>query len=98
MLLGSFLGAYPRLADVCAADSSRYSQARKEEEAVRLLEEMVATGLKPERRVLSSMIVAHSWGSITDMRRCACKPGGSGGFNGWSTAVLHRRRQKNTPF
>lgn len=37
---------------------------------MRLLEEMVARGLKPERKTLSSMIVAHSWGSIEDMRRC----------------------------
>eukprot|EP00752_Nemacystus_decipiens_P008835 g7885.t1 len=50
-----------------------YSQAKKEEEAVRLLEEMVARGLKPERRTLSSMIVAHSWGSVEDMRRVAAE-------------------------
>lgn len=48
---------------------NRYSQGRKEGEAVRLLEEMVAKGLQPERKTLSSMIVAHSWGSVEDMRR-----------------------------
>ncbi|CAM9693882.1 unnamed protein product, partial [Ectocarpus sp. 8 AP-2014] len=46
-----------------------YSQGRKEGEAVRLLEEMTVKGLQPERKTLSSMIVAHSWGSVEDMRR-----------------------------
>eukprot|EP00903_Cladosiphon_okamuranus_P019949 g18333.t1 len=46
-----------------------YSQAKKEKDAVRILEEMVARGLTPERKTLSSMIVAHSWGSVEDMRR-----------------------------
>ncbi|CAM9748373.1 unnamed protein product [Ectocarpus sp. 12 AP-2014] len=46
-----------------------YGQGRKEGEAVRLLEEMTAKGLQPERKTLSSMIVAHSWGSVEDMRR-----------------------------
>lgn len=47
----------------------RRAQAKDEKAAVRLLEEMVARGLKPDRRTLSSMIVAHSWGSVEDMRR-----------------------------
>ncbi|CAN0111461.1 unnamed protein product, partial [Ectocarpus fasciculatus] len=46
-----------------------YSQGRKEGEAARLLEEMAVRGLQPERKTLSSMIVAHSWGSLEDMRR-----------------------------
>ncbi|CAN0492971.1 unnamed protein product, partial [Ectocarpus sp. 12 AP-2014] len=46
-----------------------YGQGRKEGEAVRLLEEMTVKGLQPERKTLSSMIVAHSWGSVEDMRR-----------------------------
>ncbi|CAN0191471.1 unnamed protein product [Scytosiphon promiscuus] len=50
-----------------------HAQAKDEKTAMRLLEEMVSRDLKPDRRTLSSMIVAHSWGSIEDMRRVAAE-------------------------
>lgn len=77
--------------------SCRYSQARKEKEAVRLLDEMVARGLEPERRALSSMIVAHSWGSVEDMRRCVCVEAGAGGTAGGAEFIEVLHKQSQTP-
>lgn len=49
----------------------RYALAQDEASAVRLFEEMLSKDLTPDQRTLSNMILAHSWGSIEDMRRSA---------------------------
>lgn len=38
---------------------------------MRTLQEMISKGLQPDKRTMSNMVFAYSWGSIEEMRRSA---------------------------